>query len=546
MSARVTVSARGVVSTALQILLVVMAVSRADCQQPVTWPEPVIARFADQLNLPVGITNAGDGSGRLFVVEQGGRIRIVRNGVVENAPFLDISGRVLSGGERGLLSIAFPPGYAEKGHFYVNYTRQPDGSTVVARYRISQNPDIADQSTEEVLLVIAQPFANHNGGQLAFGFDGFLYVGMGDGGSGGDPQNNAQNPATLLGKMLRIDVEYGATPYVVPPDNPFVASVQFRPEIWALGLRNPWRFSFDRLTGDLYIADVGQGQFEEVNFQPASDGGGENYGWRIMEGKSCFVPADCTSRGLTLPVTVYSHLEGDCSVTGGMVYRGEEYPGMNGVYLFGDFCSGRIRGLRRNGLAWESTVLLDTSLSISSFGEDESGSLYVSDYGAGDLYRIIENALPMPLGKETFLYPTTAQPSADIVPAAARPVGVGNVANGGATVDIRVILSRFSGPVDLYGAFVLSSDPGTVNILKPDLTFRQFTVAEVDQALTAGVPPPGVEPWKSAITSPVNERVFGPLATADLVPGTYRLYLLAAPAGRSDRFHVWITSFVVP
>ena len=223
------------------------------------------------------------------MVEQGGRIRIIRNGVLEATPFLDITGRVSCCSERGLLSVAFPPGYAAKGHFYVNYTNKA-GNTVVARYRLTTNPDVADPGSEQVVLTVPQPYANHNGGQLAFGpNDGYLYIGMGDGGSGGDPENRAQNPAELLGKLLRINVETGnPNTYTIPASNPFTQTAGYRPEIWALGLRNPWRFAFDRLTHDLYIADVGQDAYEEVDFQPAASTGGENYGWRIMEGLHCY------------------------------------------------------------------------------------------------------------------------------------------------------------------------------------------------------------------------------------------------------------------
>ena len=234
------------------------------------WPNISLIKVSGGLVSPLHITHSGDKSGRLFVVEQGGRIRIIRADKLLATPFLDITDRVLSGVERGLLSAAFPPGFESSGSFYLNYTRQPDGATVIARYRVTTDPDIADHLSEEVLLVISQPFANHNGGQLAFGPDGFLYIGMGDGGSAGDPFNNAQNHASLLGKLLRIDVESVVVPYGIPRTNPFVRSPGYRPEIWALGLRNPWRFSFDRQTGDLYIGDVGQNLFEEVDFQPAS------------------------------------------------------------------------------------------------------------------------------------------------------------------------------------------------------------------------------------------------------------------------------------
>lgn len=340
------------------------------------------------------VTHADDGSGFLYVVEQGGRIRTIRNGSPDAAPFLDIGGRVLAGGERGLLGLAFSPGYATNGRFYVNYTRNPDGATIVARYSATGNPRVADPDSEEIVLVIGQPFSNHNGGQIAFGPDGFLYIGMGDGGSGGDPQNNAQNPSTLLGKMLRIDAESGVSPYAIPPSNPFAGAGGTRGEIWASGLRNPWRFSFDRLTGDLYIGDVGQGSFEEVDFQPAGSRGGENYGWNILEGNQCFGGSGCDTTGLVPPVAVYDHSQG-CSVTGGTVYRGADHPRMAGIYFFGDFCSGRIFGLARDGAAWRSAALLVAPISVSSFGEDEAGNLYVTDYSGGAVHRIVaENASP--------------------------------------------------------------------------------------------------------------------------------------------------------
>ncbi|HZW36419.1 MAG TPA: PQQ-dependent sugar dehydrogenase, partial [Candidatus Deferrimicrobiaceae bacterium] len=240
-------------------------------QAPIAPPQIALVERFSGLSSPLGVTHAGDNTGRLYIVEQAGRIRLIDNGTLMAAPFLDISARVLSGGEQGLLGLAFPPNFAATSHFYVDYTRTPDGSTVIARYLVTGNADVADPNSETVLLTIPQPFANHNGGQLAFGPDGFLYIGMGDGGSGGDPDNNAQNPASLLGKMLRIDVESPPDPglaYAIPTNNPFLDNASFREEIWALGLRNPWRFSFDRLTGDLYIGDVGQNLFEEVDFQP--------------------------------------------------------------------------------------------------------------------------------------------------------------------------------------------------------------------------------------------------------------------------------------
>jgi glucose/arabinose dehydrogenase len=347
------------------------------------------------LTQPVTITHAGDGSNRIFVVEQTGKIRIIKNGALLATPFLDISNRISTGGERGLLGLAFAPGYAAKGYFYVDYTNAA-GDTVIARYgRNPANPDLADPASEQVIITIGQPYANHNGGQLAFSpRDGYLYIGMGDGGSGGDPENRAQNPGELLGKLLRIDVETGRPyTYTVPPSNPFANSLTVRREIWALGLRNPWRFAFDRQTGDLFTADVGQNAFEEVNFQPASSAGGENYGWRIMEGAHCFNPSNCSFAGLTLPVWEYDHSLG-CSISGGYVYRGASFPRMQGLYIYGDFCSGRIWALRRDTATPQNTQLLDTTFQISTFGEDEAGELYVAAHNTGTIYKLVDAGPP--------------------------------------------------------------------------------------------------------------------------------------------------------
>ena len=353
-------------------------------ETPSSFPPTIsLTRIAGGFVQPVAITHAGDGSGRLFVAEQGGLIRILLSGVVAPVPFLDITGLVTpSGGEQGLLGLAFPPGFNTRRTFYVNYTNRTGvGNTVIARYGLTADANRADPASRQELLNIVQPFANHNGGQLAFGPDGQLYIGTGDGGSGGDPLGNGQSIATLLGKLLRIDVLSGISPYAIPIGNPFGN------EIWAYGLRNPWRFSFDRLTGDLYLADVGQSLVEEVNFQPAGLGAGANYGWNIMEGSRCFGSPACSNAGLTLPVAEYLHGNGDCSVTGGYVYRGSA-AALKGIYFYGDFCSGRIWGLRRTATGFETALLIDTTFSISTFGEDEAGELYVADYGTGDIYRI--------------------------------------------------------------------------------------------------------------------------------------------------------------
>jgi glucose/arabinose dehydrogenase len=369
------------------------------------WPALALVEVARGLEQPVHVSHAGDGSGRLFVVEQRGRIlALLSSGA--RAIFLDIVERVSCCGERGLLSVAFPRQFAESRRFYVAYTDRR-GDLVVARFRLRPATQIADTASEEKILVAEQPYANHNGGQIVFGPDGFLYLGLGDGGSAGDPENRAQDPTSWLGKLLRIDVESGGAPYAVPKDNPFagraggvggvggiggIGAIGARPEIWALGLRNPWRFAFDRQTGDLYIGDVGQNAWEEIDVQPAGSRGGENYGWRRMEGTHCYNPRICLSAGLLPPVAEYGHDLG-CSVTGGVVARatgGSPSP-LEGIYFYGDYCSGRIWGLRRKAAAappaWENALLLDTDLQITSFGEGEDGTVYVADY-AGTIYRL--------------------------------------------------------------------------------------------------------------------------------------------------------------
>lgn len=361
-------------------------------ESTISWPQISLTRTVGGLGQPTYITHADDGSGRLFVVKQVGDIRIIKNGVLQHTPFLDITNRVLSrGAEQGLLSVAFPPGYASKGHFYVYYTNT-SGNIVVARYFLTSNPDVANSKSEQIILTIDHPqFRNHNGGQLAFGPDGYLYISTGDGGGEGDPFNNAQNNNSLLGKLLRIDVESGSGPYTIPLNNPYRQTGGYRGEIWALGLRNPWRFSFDRAMGNLYIADVGQNLYEEIDVQPASSTGGENYGWRIMEGNQCYKNTTCNQTGLVLPVVQYDHSQG-CAIIGGVVYHGHRYPPMQGIYFYGDYCSGRIWGLKRSGTAWENTLLLNAPFRISSFGEDGAGNLYVADYSNGGIYMITETS----------------------------------------------------------------------------------------------------------------------------------------------------------
>ncbi len=347
------------------------------------WPGIKISLYASGLSSPTDIQSARDGSGRLFVVGRKGTVHIIKDGMVRPIPFLDVSGLIATrGAEQGLLGLAFPPSYASKRYFYVDYTRASDGAVVVARYRVSASDlNLADPASGEVIFTQAKPYRNHNGGQIVFGPDGYLYIGIGDGGSGGDPHRNGQNPRVLLGKLLRIDTEGGKKPYGIPPGNPYGT------EVWAIGLRNPWRYSFDR--DALYIADVGQDTYEEIDYQPSNkSAAGANYGWNIMEGASCFGAPACDRTGLVMPVTTYDHSAGDCSVTGGYAYTGKDFPALDGIYLFGDFCSGRIRGLRREGGEWRSAVLLESHLAISTFGLDERGEIYVADYSSGKIYRI--------------------------------------------------------------------------------------------------------------------------------------------------------------
>lgn len=354
------------------------------------WPALQLIKVAENFDQPVHMTHAGDGSNRLFVVERTGYIHILQDGKRLSPPFLDIHSRVACcESETGLLSVAFPPNFAND-HFYVTYTAEEEGQlrSRIVRFQVSSEPNRADENSEQLILSVDQPYPNHNGGQILFGPDGYLYIGMGDGGSGGDPHNHGQRPETLLGSMLRFDVESDPSgTYSVPATNPFVQNSAVRPETWAYGLRNPWRFSFDRQTGDLWIADVGQNAREEIDFQPASSKGGENYGWNIMEGKRCYNASTCNQSGLTLPVWDYGHNEGR-SVTGGFVYRGSQHPSMQGLYVYGDFVTGKIWGLRAVDEGWENRSLLASGKNISSFGEDEAGELYLVGYTDGTIYRI--------------------------------------------------------------------------------------------------------------------------------------------------------------
>jgi glucose/arabinose dehydrogenase len=345
-------------------------------------------------DFPVFLTAPPGDTDRLFVVEKGGRIKVIdRETNTLIGIFLDVGSLVSTGSEQGLLGLAFDPLYASNGRFYVNYT-DISGNSVIARYRVSADANVAAPNADGIVLTVTQPFANHNGGMIAFGPDGLFYIGFGDGGSGGDPGNRAQNPNELLGKLLRIDVSQGGPSYGIPPSNPLVGQ-NGRPEVWSLGLRNPWRFSFDRQTGDLYIGDVGQGNFEEVDVatKANSAGRGVNYGWNVMEGNHCF-PAGmgCNTGGFTTPQLEYDHSNGACSITGGYVYRGSAVPALQGTYFYADFCAGFVRSFRlANGMASEPLdwAALRPGGSITSFGEDAAGELYLMT-SDGQLNRIVQ------------------------------------------------------------------------------------------------------------------------------------------------------------
>ena len=344
-------------------------------QDPAAAAIPLVPVLSGLSN-PVYVTNAHDGSNRLFVVEQPGRIKVLQPNASAPTVFLDITAKVMSGGEQGLLGLAFHPQFSTNGRFFVDYTRRPDGATVIAEYQAPAGTDVA-LTAEKTLLVIPQPFANHNGGMVEFGPDGYLYIGMGDGGSANDPGNRAQNLNELLGKILRIDVDHanGSQGYSSPPDNPFFGSATGRDEIYAYGLRNPWRFSFDRSTGELYVGDVGQGAREEVDIVQR----GRNYGWRITEGTICtnLDQSLCSVVQVAAPIAEYSHTGGRCSITGGYVYRGTRGSLPAGAYVYADYCTGEIFQLKDGA----STLLLDTSLTVTSFGEDEAGEIYVVGQG---------------------------------------------------------------------------------------------------------------------------------------------------------------------
>ena len=520
---------------ALVVLLIVAFLFIAPAAQAEATPSVTVRLQALwRVDQPTTLANAGDGSGRIFILEKTGKVRVVRDGVLLDTPLLDLTSKVSTESERGLLGIAFPPGFGGKQYFYVDYTDLA-GDTVVARYRVSAgDPDVADPASEQQLLKVAQPYANHNGGQLAFGPDGYLYVGLGDGGSAGDPAGNAQNPAVLLGKILRIDPESTAPAggYAVPGDNPFVGLSGHRPEIWALGLRNPWRFSFDRLTGDLWIADVGQAAWEEIDFQDAASTGGENYGWDYYEGTHAYPPGSVphSTTGLTFPVYEYDHATGGHSVTGGYVYRGSGSPSFHGLYFFGDFEWGRIWAM--DPADNTAQLLLDDASLWTTFGEDETGEVYVADYVSGLVYRLVDGAQPpaaplvrlegptrydtaMAIAVEAF--PSGAT-TAVIVTGEAFPDAVCASALAGA-VDGPVVLTRKdsvpAGLLELLGPSGL--DAGGVYVIGSELAVSAGVVSALESAGHPVTRVQGADRYAtSAAVATEVARVLGPTWTGNV------------------------------
>lgn len=430
-------------------------------------PVVKLEEIASGFQSPLEMVHSGDGSGRLFVVEQGGRIKILRGNAALPTPFLDISTLISGGGERGLLGLAFHPQYAINRAFYVYYTRAGDGALTIARYlRSAADPAVADRASAVVILTIPHPnYQNHNGGHLAFGHDGYLYIGTGDGGGGGDPDGNAQRLTTRLGKMLRIAVDGGAG-YTIPPTNPYASrtdcSVQC-PEIWAYGLRNPWKFTFDRVNGDLFIGDVGQGLWEEINYVPAGSIGPKNFGWNTFEGNNCYSPAtNCSLANHTRPIIQYGHDNsnfGGFSVTGGYRYRGARYAAMRGFYFYGDFASQRVWAASPDtGGVWRSELLFVSPSSISSFAEDEAGELYVIGYGTGRIYALVGDAdtTPRQMGL-----------SVDVDnPRAGSPITITALVRGASptgAVTFRASDPRASAPIPVCNNVAVRALPGDTN-----------------------------------------------------------------------------------
>lgn len=524
----------------LPFLCILFPISaRADLESIPTLTLDPIANVPDD---PVALTHAGDS--RLFITLRDGRILIHDGNQILGTPFLDIRALVNSSPrERGLLSVAFHPDYPAVPFFFVDYTDLA-GDTVIARYRVDPgDPNRAQPGSALIILEIAQPFSNHNGGQLQFGPDGYLYIGMGDGGSANDPQCNAQNDSSLLGKILRLDVD-GATaaePYRIPPDNPFVGPGAPRDEIWALGLRNPWRFAFDRGTGHLYIADVGQSAREEIDFQPAASAGGENYGWKRMEGNLCLgsvagcsgtVPG-CSAVAFTPPAIDYEQSAGRCAVVGGTVYRGIAIPQLAGIYLYGDFCTGDVWAAERQGGAWQTRLLSVTLPSLTSFGENAAGEIYLASQ-TGGVFRLEGPSAPGDPGALAFA--STAVDAAEEGPGATLTVRRTNGDSGAVSVGYETLGGTAEEGVDYLAA------SGVLDWADGDSGDREIEVELVDDA--------EIEPDESfriRLSAPTGGAVLGPLAETvvtvrddDLpagpcVPGPQVLCLL------DDRFRVTAT-----
>lgn len=390
------------VVVAVSLAITVGLLTASEPAQPASSPVPTkteasalnppavqLVKFASGLTDQTGIASHS-GDKRLFVLDRSGVIRIVsQNGAVAKTPFLDIRSKVLGSAEMGLLGMAFSPDYAKNGYFFINYIDKQQNS-IIARYHAS-SADSADQASEQKLLTLKQPYTNHNGGALSFGPDGFLYAALGDGGSGGDPENRAQNLNSMFGKILRLDVSQ--IPYKIPASNPFVNQAGKLGEIWDYGLRNPWRIGFDRKTGELFIADVGQGDIEEIDLEAKGSKGGINYGWRCFEGSKDLNTDGCQAReNYAFPILEYDHSEGRCSVTGGYVYRGKKYPALEGKYFYGDFCGGQLYMAEQVDAKWQSTLAAKSPYQISTFGEDAAGEIYLADFATGSIYQIQDSA----------------------------------------------------------------------------------------------------------------------------------------------------------